>query len=109
MKALVHHDLENQLDTLDEAQLLGLDLEVADAQRWGATFLSNGVLDERLLPWLWSELRPAVDARSARDTLPTSSRAPWPPKLWHSSSLQQIQLPRDESCSPPAWLHKTYM
>jgi hypothetical protein len=55
MKELVHHDLEAQLKHIDAA-------EVALGQR----FLHQGILERRLLPWLWHNLKPPVAGDEAQ-------------------------------------------
>ena len=48
MKELVHHDLHTQVEQVDPAQQQVRDL--------GQLFCVKGVLDRRLLPWLWRNL-----------------------------------------------------
>ena len=60
MKEFVHHDLATQL-----AQIQPDSPFVTDAgqiRELGRDFLRRGVLDRRLVPWLWRDLHPPVSA-----------------------------------------------
>ena len=56
MKELVRHDLKDRLQALDSAALSNAD----QVRSLGEQFLSTGVLDRQLRPWLWRELRPCI-------------------------------------------------
>ena len=58
MKELVRHDLDTQLDAVDE-----IDQEV-ETLRLGREFCSTGVLHRNLLPWLWRNLRSVEQVKS---------------------------------------------
>ena len=49
MKELVHHDLDTQLHEMSSGEAAKYPL----AKELGTKFIRNGVLDRRLLPWLW--------------------------------------------------------
>eukprot|EP01047_Picozoa_sp_COSAG01_P057490 COSAG01_NODE_6651_length_3557_cov_2.387702_1_plen_1094_part_10 len=55
MKELVHHDLQAQLEQIGAAEV-GL----------GQRFLRRGILQRRLLPWLWRNLKPPVAGDQAQ-------------------------------------------
>ena len=52
MKELVRHDLESQLDAIDD--------QTSDTVILGREFCSTGVLHRELLPWLWRNLHSVV-------------------------------------------------
>ena len=67
MKELVRHDLDTQLDTIDE---VGQEFETL---RLGRVFCSTGVLHRNLLPWLWRNLRPVEQVQSFIESIPGGS------------------------------------
>jgi hypothetical protein len=56
MKELVRHDLREHLQALDSATMSN----AAQIRSLGQQFLSTGVLDRQLRPWLWRELQPTI-------------------------------------------------
>ena len=52
----VHHDLQGQLLRIDASTVPN----AAQLQELGQKFVERGVLDRRLLPWLWKGLKPPV-------------------------------------------------
>eukprot|EP01045_Picozoa_sp_COSAG04_P012313 COSAG04_NODE_824_length_10051_cov_4.830687_2_plen_1826_part_00 len=52
MKEFVRHDLRTMVDTIDSSQAT----DVAQVKALGELFCDKGVLDRRLLPWLWRNL-----------------------------------------------------
>ena len=56
MKELVRHDLRERLQALDSATMSN----AAQIRSLGQQFLSTGVLDRQLRPWLWRELQPCI-------------------------------------------------
>ena len=56
MREFVRHDLEAKLGQIDPGQP-----DWATVDHVGRMFLKHGVLDRRLLPWLWRDLRPQID------------------------------------------------
>lgn len=103
MKAMVHHDLARQLQVLDESQLGGLD--VRQVQLWGAEFLTRGILDERLLPWLWSELGPDTTDIPELLELLIDLRicVPWVVNNGYCQWLVPLRLPDARPVIPSEW------
>jgi GTPase SAR1 family protein len=71
MKELVHHDLsaafkakakEDQLQSLDTVAMA----DAIELQKLGRQFLHQGILERRLLPWLWRNLTPSVAGDEAQ-------------------------------------------
>jgi hypothetical protein len=56
MKELVHHNLQAQLEQIEAAEIVQL----------GRHFLRQGILERRLLPWLWRNLTPSVAGDEAQ-------------------------------------------
>ena len=56
MKELVRHDLRERLQALDSATMSN----AAQIRSLGQQFLSTGVLDRQLRPWLWRDLQPCI-------------------------------------------------
>ena len=56
MKEFVHHNLAAQVEEIDPSVVS----DAVEVQRLGRDFASRGVLDKRLLPWLWRNLEPQV-------------------------------------------------
>ena len=52
MKEFVRHDLRIKVDTIDSSQTA----DVIQVKALGQLFCDKGVLDRRLLPWLWRDL-----------------------------------------------------
>eukprot|EP01047_Picozoa_sp_COSAG01_P043258 COSAG01_NODE_3831_length_5651_cov_4.363112_2_plen_1509_part_00 len=57
MKEFVRHDFEERLASIDPSTVRE---EPALIRSLGTRFLTTGVLDRRLLPWIWRDLQPPV-------------------------------------------------
>jgi GTPase SAR1 family protein len=58
MKELVRHDLDELIEQIDPSVVD----RASEMQALGRLFVTQGILDRRLLPWLWRDLRPDVTA-----------------------------------------------
>ena len=56
MKELVRHDLRDRLQAIDGATVRNTD----QIRSLGEMFLSTGILDRALRPWLWRDLQPCI-------------------------------------------------
>lgn len=56
MKELVRHDLRDRLQAIDAATVRNAD----QIRSLGETFVSTGILDRALRPWLWRDLQPCI-------------------------------------------------
>ena len=56
MKELVRHDLRDRLQAIDAATVRNAD----QIRSLGEMFVSTGILDRALRPWLWRDLQPCI-------------------------------------------------
>ena len=56
MKELVRHDLNDRLQAIDAATVRNAD----QIRSLGEMFVSTGILDRALRPWLWRDLQPCI-------------------------------------------------
>lgn len=115
MAALVRHDLEARLSSLDEAVVLPADLQLSQVAQIGAQFLSQGILDERLLgPILWAALEPDVTtepgliAELLALMVHMGICSPWTPSSDGGPQwLVPLRLPAERATLPQDWLEVT--